>query len=91
MSFGEGEASGGEPRGAHGLSIPFGSKKMKTEWLRRIATTLEVPSTAPVNELRLMLEGKLTDMSKQPQNVQVIAHTDAEFRCCISMTKMVPF
>ena len=80
MSSDEEETTrGDEPRGAHGLPIPFGSKKMKTEWLRKITTELEVPSTAPVTELRLMLEGKLTEMEKQPQNVQaVIAHTEEE-------------
>ncbi len=80
MSSGEEQTTrGDEPRGAHGLPIPFGSKKMKTEWLRKIATELEVPFTAPVNELRLMLEGRLTELDKQPQNVQaVVTHSEEE-------------
>ena len=66
-----------EPRG-HGLPIPFSSRKMKVKWLRKVATKLEVPTTAAVCELRLMLEGKLMEMGKQPQNVQALVSQELE-------------
>ncbi len=40
---------------------------MKAEWLKK---ELGVPVTAAATDLRLMLEGKLTKMGKQPTNVQ---------------------
>ena len=45
---------------------------MKTEWLRRVATALEVPEAAAVADLRLMVEGKLEEMDHRPVNVQVM-------------------
>ena len=49
--------------------IPFSLKKVKTEWLRTVATALEVPEAATVLDLRLMVEGKLVEMDHQPVNV----------------------
>ncbi len=53
-----------------GLPIPFSSRRMKAEWLKKVAGELGVPVTAAATDLRLMLEGKLTEMGKQPTNVQ---------------------
>ncbi len=52
-----------------GLPISFSSRRMMTEWLK-FAGKLEVPVTAATTDLRLMLERKLTEMGKQPTNIQ---------------------
>ena len=57
---------------SQGLPIPFSSKKVKTKWLRKVATALEVPEAAAVANLRLMIEGKLEEMDHQSINVQVM-------------------
>ena len=53
-----------------GLPIPFSSRRMKAEWLKKVAGEVGVPVPAAATDLRLMLEGKLTEMGKQPTNVQ---------------------
>ena len=53
-----------------GLPIPFSSRRMKTEWLKKVVGELGAPVTAAAIDLRLMVEGKLTEMGKQPTNVQ---------------------
>ncbi len=60
----------GEARGvAKTRGLPI-SGRMKAEWLKKVAGELGVPVTATATDLRLMLEGKLTEMGKQPTNVQ---------------------
>jgi len=59
----------GEPRGK---ALPLNSKCLTTAQLQRIARGLEVHTTARGDELHQMVEGKLTEMGKEPRNVQVI-------------------
>ncbi len=54
------------------LPIPFRLKKIRAEWPKNIAGELYVPATAPATDLRLMLEEKLREMDKQPENVKVL-------------------
>ena len=59
----------GEPRGK---ALPLNSKCLTTAQLQRIARGLEVHTTARGDELHQMVDGKLTEMGKEPRNVQVI-------------------
>jgi len=59
----------GEPRGK---ALALNSKRLTTAQLQRIARGLEVHTTARGDELRQMVDGKLTEMGKEPRNVQVI-------------------
>ena len=55
-----------------GDMYPLNSKRVKAAWIRRIAETLELPTTASLEETRQMIEGKLTGLRYQPENVQVV-------------------
>lgn len=82
----EGDTTTEETRGRV-LPIPFSSRGMKAEWLRQMAKALEVPATAGVSDLRLMLEGKLIEMDRQPANVQAYVDLLVD-RDSSSVTKM---
>jgi len=56
----------------HGKALPLNSKRLTTAQLQRIVRGLKVHTTARGDELRQMVDGRLTEMGKQPRNVQVI-------------------
>ena len=58
-----------EPRGK---VLPLNSKRLKTTQLQRLARALSLPTSASGDELRLMIDGKLGEMEKEPRNVQVV-------------------
>ncbi len=70
----EGEATTGA-RGTQGLPIPFASRSMKMEWLRRGHSS---GSASFGSDLRLMLEGRLTDMGRRPANVEAFVDSGEE-------------
>lgn len=57
--------------------LPLNSRRLKVSHLRVIARTLDLPTmTASTDDLRAMIEGKLTEGGKQPMNVLVILEDD---------------
>ena len=52
--------------------LPLTSKRLTAVHLRRLAQVLEIPASAMIEDTRLMIDGKLTEIGKEPQNVQVI-------------------
>lgn len=54
------------------LPIPLNSKRLTAGHLKRLARALEVPTTAAGDEIWQMVEGKLTEPGREPQNVQVM-------------------
>ena len=61
-----------------GVSIPLNSKKLTTKRLQAIAAGLELPASATTEDLRLLIEGKITDRGQNPSNIQVtIADEDS--------------
>jgi len=62
--------------------LPFNSKHLTTQQLKRVAVALGVPTSASTEELRQMLKGKLTELRKEPRNVQVVIVGDAEMYLC---------
>ena len=55
-----------------GKSLPLRSRRLTAVHLRRLAKALGVPVSATIEDLRLMIDGKLAEMDKEPQNVQVV-------------------
>jgi len=55
-----------------GEAVPLNSKRITQGKLRRIASSVGVPTHAAVSETRLMIEGKLEEMGYDPRNVQVV-------------------
>lgn len=54
------------------LPIPLNSKRLTAAHLRRLATAVGVPATAAGDEVRTMVEGKMAELGREPQNVQVV-------------------
>ena len=52
-----------------GKLLPLRSRRLTAVHLRKLAKALEVPMSATIEDLRLMIDGK---MDKEPQNVQVV-------------------
>ena len=54
------------------VRLPLNSKRLTSNYLRRLAAQLELPTSASVDDLRQMVDGKLTDEGRDVMNVQVI-------------------
>ena len=54
------------------LPIPLNSKRLTAEQLRRLARAMNIPTTAATDEVRQMVEGKLSEDGREPWNVQVV-------------------
>ena len=55
-----------------GRSLPLNSRRLNAGHLRQLAALLELPANVSMEKTRQMVDGKLTEMGKEPQNVQVI-------------------
>ena len=55
-----------------GRTLPLNSRRLDAWHLQQLAVLLELPRNASMDDTRQMIDGKLTEMGKQPQNVQVI-------------------
>ena len=62
-----------------GKSLPLRSRRLIAVHLRKLAKALGIPVSTMIEDLRLMIDGKLAAMDKEPQNVQVVI-TDTEER-----------
>ena len=73
-------AEGGEERygemAAPDRPLPLNSKRLLAAHVRQLARTLELPTTASANEIRQMIDGKLTEMGREPPNVQVVVQRE---------------
>ena len=52
--------------------LPFNSKRLKTVHLKRIAAAMSSPTSGSADEVRQMVERRLTEMDKEPRHVQVL-------------------
>ena len=52
--------------------LPLGSRRLKAIHVKQIAASLSLPTTGSTDEVRLIVEGRLVDMGKEPQHVQVV-------------------
>ena len=51
--------------------LPLNSKRLTSEQIKRVERALGVPTDASVDEVCVMIEGKLNEMERDPKNVQV--------------------
>lgn len=69
--------SGSNPRGGvagkQPLRAPLSSQRMTANWLRRIGSAIDLPTTAFTVELLQMIETKLTEQGHDSRNVQVVS------------------
>ena len=54
------------------VPLPFNSKRLTAEQIKRVARALDVPTEVAATEVRLMIEGKLRELGREPANVQVL-------------------
>jgi len=52
--------------------LPLNSKRLSTEQIKQVRRALGTPTGVAVNEVRVMIEGKLREMDRDPTNVQVV-------------------
>lgn len=55
---------------------PLNSRRLTSPYLMCISRALGLPTNGTVEETRLMIEGKLTEMGREPRNVQVIVSVE---------------
>ena len=66
----------------HGTVMPMNSRHLTKAYLSIMAEKLELPTKGSAEETRKIIEGKLTEMGKEPHNVEIeleIREDDAEF------------
>ena len=61
---------------------------MTGPYLKSIAKALGLPTTGTVDETRVMIDGKLTEMDQDPRNVQVVLERDGSGRETLSLKDM---
>ena len=52
--------------------LPLNSRYLTAEQIKRVERALGVPTDASVDEVHVMIEGKLREMEHDPANVQVV-------------------
>ena len=57
---------------------PLNSRRLTSPYLMCISRALGLPTNGAVEETRLMIEGRLTEMGREPRNVQVIVSVDTD-------------
>lgn len=60
------------PRALGSRCLPLNSRRLTADWIQAIAKALELPTAASQEDLRQMVDGKLSDLGKVPLNVQVV-------------------
>ena len=69
---GESNTRGATIRERARVHIPLNSKRLTAGQLRRLVVALEVPSSGTSADIRLIIEGRLTELGREPHNVQVV-------------------
>ena len=67
---------------AAGRPLPLNSKRLTSVYVQTIARAMDLPTKGSVAETRQMIEGRLSDVGREPTNVQVMIsddHDGAEF------------
>jgi hypothetical protein len=64
---------GGSTRGSPvTTAYPLNSRRLTANVIARIARKLELPTTAPLADLRQIVEGRLVEGGHEPTNVEVL-------------------
>ncbi len=54
------------------MAIPLNSRRLNASHLQLVTQALDLPTDLCSDELRQLIDGKLTDMEHEPMNVQVV-------------------
>ena len=73
------------PAARAGRPYPLNSKRLTSPYLRCVARAMELPTKGAVDETRLIIEGKLVGMGRDPLNVQVLVAEDSHGREFVSL------
>ena len=52
--------------------LPLNSKRLTATLLRQLAVGLELPTAGSLDELRQVIDGRLTELGRDPLNTQVL-------------------
>ena len=55
-----------------GRPLPLNSRRLTAVHLQLLARRLELPMSASAEETRLIIDGKLSEIGREPWNVQVV-------------------
>ena len=67
----EGGVTSGHVSTTASRPLPFNSKKITGAMMKQLARGLEIPATGGGAELRLLVEGKLVKLGREPRNIQL--------------------
>lgn len=62
------------------IPFPLNSRRLTGPYLKAIARAIGLPSSGAPDETRVMIDGKLAEMGRDPRNVQVIVTRDTHGR-----------
>ena len=57
--------------------LPLNSKRLKVACMKRIVASMSLPTSGSADNVRQMIEGRLTEMSKELQHVQVLVSRES--------------
>ena len=66
------EVTGSDSVATQPIRLPLNSRHLTAAQIKRLGRALELPTSASVEEVRQMIDGKLKDRERQPFDVQVI-------------------
>ena len=72
-----------EPGLPDGQAFPLNSRRLAARHIRQLAEMLELPTNMSTEELRQVIEGKLANDGREPQNVQVIVRERPRTEVCL--------
>ena len=61
-----------------GRVLPLNSRRLVAEYVKAIAKSLDLSTRASTDEVRQMVEGKLSDSGHEPRNIQVVIQEPEE-------------
>ena len=65
--------------------FPLNSKRLTSQFVMSIAKAMRLPTKGSVEEIRLIIEGSLTEMEREPRNVQVEVAEDGSGKARITL------
>ena len=63
------------PRGVGVKPMPLNSRRVTGLILRSVAASLGLPTSAPVEDLRQMIDEELAEQGREPRDVQLVVET----------------
>ena len=81
----EGGVTSGHVSTTASRPLPFNSKKITGAMMKQLARGLEIPATGGGAGLRLLVEGKLVELGREPRNIQSQGRMELPSLCKMQM------